>query len=145
MAAEPASVCRSMRLIRSWTAGILARRRQSEGKRSHTCSGSSCPQASQRQLFRHLLFNTHARTHTHAHTHTHTRSHSLTHHTPHTHTHTHSLTHTHTHPHTHTHTHHTHTHTNTHTLAHTHSVASDWSDQHWIVLRAGASRFSFCL
>ncbi len=25
------------------------------------------------------------------------------------------------------------------------SIESDWSDQHWIVLRAGASRFSFCL
>ncbi len=25
------------------------------------------------------------------------------------------------------------------------SIASDWSDQQWTVLRAGASRFSFCL
>ncbi len=25
------------------------------------------------------------------------------------------------------------------------SIVYDWSDQHWIVLRAGASRFSFCL
>ncbi len=25
------------------------------------------------------------------------------------------------------------------------SIASDWSDRQWIVLRAGASRFSFCL